>query len=446
MPEQVRRAVGRAVARRAVRASTYDAEAHTVELVAATDAMIRVPGWNIGIDSDYYEILDMSPGAVDLTQVAAGNCPLLADHNHWSLEDRLGAIVSGRLESGQLITVAEFGRSPAAQNIEAEMGTTTPPPCSAGYRLDELVLQGFHDDGLPIYRATKWRLREVSFVPIAADPNAGVRADQDGSHPCVIIEESRTMPPENEPAVPAGAAATPAAEATRAEPAASAVPAVVTPAASAARALTAAELLTVQSSARAVGVELTAAELTRAAVDPVAEVNALILHRAPSARPRTRWPPARRRAPAKSTPASAPRSSACSWPASAAPLPRRLRRASADTASPTSSVCAPGLRSRDPHEILQRAMHTTSDFPLLLEAARTRRCSRRTKPPRPPIAPGPRSGGSPTSRPTSSCASANSPTWSMSARAAKSSRARSPRAASPSRPARRGGSSPCRAR
>lgn len=251
---------------------TYDAEARTVEIVAATDTPVRMPGWRLGLDTDYLEILDMSPSAVDLSSIEARNCPLLDSHNRWSLQSRLGAVTAAQLSGSQLIVVGSFGESEAARQAEAEMNSAAPPPVSSGYRVEQMQFERFEGE-LPVYRATRWKLTEVSFVPIAADPNAGVRSDS-GLHPCIIME-SRAMPSEQTPAAgtPADqqAPAATAVEATRAAPAAA--PASAAPAAAAAPApavavveptgLRAAEALQLQDQARALGVE----QAVRAALD-----------------------------------------------------------------------------------------------------------------------------------------------------------------------------------
>jgi phage major head subunit gpT-like protein len=190
-----RRSIAAGVSRRAVSASSYDAEARTVEMRLVTETPILMPGWKIGIEARaYYEILDCSPSAVDLSMVAPGNCPLLDSHGRYELADMLGIVNSARLENRELIIVAGFGQSDAARSLEAEVAAQTAPPASAGYAIQELLLERFEGD-IPVYRAVRWKLTEASFVPIAADPNAGVRSDH-GLHPC-IIQETRAMSQSN---------------------------------------------------------------------------------------------------------------------------------------------------------------------------------------------------------------------------------------------------------
>lgn len=194
MPDTLmtRRSVAAGVERRAASSTSYDPAARTVEIRLATETPVLMPGWKIGIDQrQYYEILDCSPEACDLSQVRAGNAPLLDSHQRWSLADRLGVIDSARFEGRELIVVAALGQSQGARDLEAEIAAGTPPPASAGYAIQQLVLERFEGE-IPVYRATKWTLREGTFTPIAADPNAGVRSDN-GLTPCVI-EEARAMP------------------------------------------------------------------------------------------------------------------------------------------------------------------------------------------------------------------------------------------------------------
>lgn len=202
-------------------APTFDADTRTVEIVLATETMVRMPGWFLGIPEDaYYEVLECSPAAVDLDQVRAGNCPLLDAHQRWSIKDRLGDVKDGRCEGGQLIVTAALGQSAAARMLEADLAAGTPPKVSAGYKRNQVRFERMEGE-IPVYRVISWTLREASFVPIAADPNAGVRSDEH-VFPCIIEEGTRAMDA-NQTGAGAGGAAVepnPAIEPRSAEPAA----------------------------------------------------------------------------------------------------------------------------------------------------------------------------------------------------------------------------------
>ncbi|HYD45103.1 MAG TPA: hypothetical protein VEA79_07560 [Phenylobacterium sp.] len=199
--ENTRRAVGVGVQSRAAKSTTYDPEARTVELVVATETPVRTPGWKIGIDTDYWEILECSRDAVDLSQVEAGNAPLLDTHDRFSLDGQLGRLRQARVENNQVIVLAALGESEKARTLEADIAADTAPSVSAGYVIQELILvRNPGGDELPVYRAKKWRLREATFCPIGADPLARVRSAED-THQCFITEgampEANTASGEN---------------------------------------------------------------------------------------------------------------------------------------------------------------------------------------------------------------------------------------------------------
>lgn len=180
---------------RASEPSTYDAEAHTVELIAATGT--RVKRYSYMMDGYYWEELAITAEAIQLGRVDAGQCPLLDTHSRWSVADQFGLVQEARIEDGQLILAAKFGVSEGAVAAEADVAAGTLRGVSIGYAPMELTLTSVVQDDLPIYLVTQWELLEVSLCPVPADPAAGVRSE-DGLHPCVIIQpkENRIMDPE----------------------------------------------------------------------------------------------------------------------------------------------------------------------------------------------------------------------------------------------------------
>jgi phage head maturation protease len=173
----------------------YDVATRTVELITATETPVRMPGWLVGLDCEfYYEILDCSPGAVDLSQLAAGNVPMLDTHDRFQLASRLGVARQADIVSSQVITRCAFGQSPRAREVEAEFAAGTPPKVSVGYRRNQMLLDRMDGD-VPVYRVANWTLTEVSLVSIAADPNAGARSAQLPIAPCLTTEnDMRNLP------------------------------------------------------------------------------------------------------------------------------------------------------------------------------------------------------------------------------------------------------------
>ena len=185
--------------RLAVTPRSYDAENHTVELVAATGYPVRRYDWEAG--TYYFEQLAIDAGAINGERVEAGVAPLLDAHSSWAISDQLGQILSWRVEGGELITLVKFGLSERAVAVEADVAAGILRGVSVGYRRDELLKEAPQADKLPTYTVTRWTLLEVSMVPIPADPASGVRSEN-GFHPCSIIENRMGAADDAPPANP----------------------------------------------------------------------------------------------------------------------------------------------------------------------------------------------------------------------------------------------------
>ena len=197
-----------------VRAESYEAETHSVEAVLSSGARVR--RW-FG-----HEELEISPEAIDLSRVEAGAVPLLDSHNQWSLEAVLGRVIATRIENGELIGRLQFAES--ARAIEERVARGELGSISVGYTVESWRLVERTEDA-EVWAATRWTLLEASFVSVPADPRAGVRSAD--AHPAPASEETDEMftrsaeDQPNEaarsqsalPAAPPAAAAAPAPEA-----------------------------------------------------------------------------------------------------------------------------------------------------------------------------------------------------------------------------------------
>jgi hypothetical protein len=106
----------------------------------------------------------------DLTFLASGKAPLLADHRAY-LDGILGVVESVWLEPGAACAVVRFGNSAAARDAWADVAAGILTNVSAGYRIREAVPS---EDGRRL-TVTRWWPYEVSLVAIPADIGATVR-------------------------------------------------------------------------------------------------------------------------------------------------------------------------------------------------------------------------------------------------------------------------------
>jgi HK97 family phage prohead protease len=266
--------------RRSAAASTYNADAHTIDLTAATSTRVLRYSWDFG---PYWEELEMSADALDTRRLDADQVPLLDTHNRWTIDDQVGRIIAHRFDAEGLVTTAEFGQvTQRCKDAEARAAKLEIRGTSIGYNPLRMVRTG-EEGGVPVFLVTRWELTEVSLCPVPADPVSGVRSAED-VHPCIIDMETRDMDPEDEN--PAGDPATtgetrtpspaPTGE-TRAAPAAPVV--IATPAApngaNGVR-MEAGQALDFADQARAFGIDATQARTWATTLTPDAARSALL--------------------------------------------------------------------------------------------------------------------------------------------------------------------------
>jgi HK97 family phage prohead protease len=338
--------------------TSYDAAAHTIECVFSTGATVT-RWWGS-------ESILISDEAIDKTRVLAGQVKALDSHNAYCIDAILGTVESVRVENGALIGVIKFAETEDAQAAEGMVARGELTGISIGYTVSTWEISN-PDTANETWVASRWALLEVSFVSVPADPTAMVRTVEiatEAPKTPSTTKETRSMPPENVPAQTVQPVAAPvAAPEARSQPQAAPQPV----------AMSARDTLEVLDFARSVGVEIeTRSELEK---DGMTKAAALEFVRGQVAQRQ-----------AKNTEAVAPHGTTAQITRDGGQTQRdavvdflhaRLARtAPTGAASELRGLrvldliaARAGINSRDPMDIIQRAMHTTSDFPLLLEAA-----------------------------------------------------------------------------
>ena len=162
-----------------LRAATIDEESRSVEAVIATEQPVTVWDWRRGEPID--EVL-LIKGARLPDQL-----PLLANHSRWDLDDVLGSARKISAQDAQILARLYFAEGDDAADRawnKARQGHLT--DVSIGYRVVEAIdiqpdstakVNGrtFKSGKRALRIATVWEPREVSLVPIGADPAAKLR-------------------------------------------------------------------------------------------------------------------------------------------------------------------------------------------------------------------------------------------------------------------------------
>ncbi|CAH2606535.1 Terminase (plasmid) [Rhodovastum atsumiense] len=161
--------------------ASVDAANRTVDVIWSTGARARnvVPG--LGTIT---EELDMSPNACRMDRLASGRAPVLNTHRRGDARDIIGRVVSARIEGGRGIATIQFSSASDVEPIWQRVADGTATNISVGYRVaryDQVADQAL---GV-VHRAVDWEPFEISIVPIPVDNGATVRG----------ITETITEPP-----------------------------------------------------------------------------------------------------------------------------------------------------------------------------------------------------------------------------------------------------------
>lgn len=183
---------------RSATVGAVDVKARTVEVAFSSE--LPYERW-FGI-----EILDHSPGSVDLSRLNDGTHPLLMDHDPLN---QVGVIVSARIDPDRIgRAVLRLSKNEGGEALLRDMADGIRMQISVGYEINELEdggermafakFQAKRDksDKEPVFRVTGWTPFEISSVSIAADPTVGVGRSISGGGRAKLSTNQQTKPPQ----------------------------------------------------------------------------------------------------------------------------------------------------------------------------------------------------------------------------------------------------------
>lgn len=124
-----------------------------------------------------YEVLGHAEGEIDDSRMKDG---LIIQDTHWG--DQIGIMRKPEVKDGKIGGVIEFGCGERAQEIARDAAAGIRRNMSIGYIVKEYKKVGKAEDGLPIFRVTKWIPYEASFVNVPADTAVGVGRSQENKN------------------------------------------------------------------------------------------------------------------------------------------------------------------------------------------------------------------------------------------------------------------------
>lgn len=181
--------------RAAIAAQTVDDGERTVELVWTTGAPVqRMDYWT---GERYIEVLSLDPAHIRLDRLNDGG-PVLDSHSSYSVGDILGAVVPGSvtLTKKEGRAKVRFSRREAVEPIWQDIRDGIVSHVSVGYKTHKVEeTKPAKDNALPIRKAIDWEPYEISMVPVPADAGAKVRGEKPAdTNPCEILTRAEAPP------------------------------------------------------------------------------------------------------------------------------------------------------------------------------------------------------------------------------------------------------------
>lgn len=194
--------------------ATFNEAENTVDVVWTQGASVRrFDYWN---ERPYDEQLDVTPEAVDMARFEAGTVQVLDNHRAYGgVSAILGVATRGWIEGGEGRATLRLSQRPELAGIVADIRAGIIRAISFGYSVERYEITRAQDrtDGVNVdlYRAARWTPKEISFVTVPADGNAGTRgepptsqtrASQQAGTPCEFVRAAAHSPATQEQRMP----------------------------------------------------------------------------------------------------------------------------------------------------------------------------------------------------------------------------------------------------
>lgn len=166
---------------------TVNADERTVDVVWTTGAQVKRSDWARG---DYIEELSLRPDHVRLDRLNKG-APLLDSHENWSLRSVLGVVERAWLNGNEGRATVRFSKRAEVEPIFQDVRDGILRNISVGYRKHKTERD--ETGTMPVERAVDWEPYELSLVSIPADAAAQVRSEE------LPTMNSETDPERNSP-------------------------------------------------------------------------------------------------------------------------------------------------------------------------------------------------------------------------------------------------------
>lgn len=141
----------------------------TVEVIWSTGAPVR----RRDMAGPYVERLSLAPEAVDLSRLQGAS--VLDAHRQSAVRDVLGSVQSATVDGQRGTALIRFSSRPEVEPLWQDVLSGILRHVSVGYSVEEWAEST--DNGARVLTAVRWTPHEISLVPTPADPGAHIRME-----------------------------------------------------------------------------------------------------------------------------------------------------------------------------------------------------------------------------------------------------------------------------
>ncbi|WP_420345022.1 prohead protease/major capsid protein fusion protein [Paenirhodobacter sp.] len=155
--------------RASLKPQTVNVEERNVEVVWSTGAPVR----RRDMAGHYIERLSLAPEAVDLSRLEGAS--VLDAHRQTAVRDVLGSVRSAAVDGKRGTALIQFSARPEVEPVWQDVLAGILRHVSVGYSVEEWAETT--ENGARVLTAVRWTPHEISLVPTPADPGAHIRME-----------------------------------------------------------------------------------------------------------------------------------------------------------------------------------------------------------------------------------------------------------------------------
>ena len=157
----------------ALEPATFNADRNSVQVIFSTGAGVL----RRDFEGEFLEVLDMGAASVDLSQLRGA--PVLDSHNRLSgVAAVLGVVDEAAVDGARGLATIRLSQRPELAGFRRDVQDGIIRSVSAGYTVEKwATVKGA--DGVRVKTGTRWTPKEISFTALGADPGARTRSKED---------------------------------------------------------------------------------------------------------------------------------------------------------------------------------------------------------------------------------------------------------------------------